>query len=76
MRLFCAIVFAIVLATSIASAAVTVKGLTYSIKSISRAASVGDDTYGEKASGEFIVTKLSVTNSGSSPPQFRTVTFT
>ena len=67
MRIFVTSAIAFLICTAVAIASVTVGGLTFSVKSVSRASSVGPDLMPQKASGEFIVIRLSLTNVGKDP---------
>ena len=55
------------LATTAARTAVTVGGLSYSIQDVHTASSVGPEEMEQKASGEFIVLRLRISNVGKSP---------
>jgi hypothetical protein len=50
-----------------AFSAVSVGGLTYSIKSVSRASTVGPEFLQQQADGEFIIIRISVSNTGHDP---------
>jgi hypothetical protein len=48
-------------------AAISIGGLEYSVKGVSRASTVGPDFMQQKADGEFIVVRITIRNTGHDP---------
>jgi hypothetical protein len=67
-RLFTAVLLTLAIVPIPASArSVTIGGLTYSMGNVSRASTYGPEFMNEKASGEFIIVRLTVKNVGKDP---------